>query len=274
MKKQLIIFALLALCSCNQTNQISSNSSLLSSSSSDILSVSSSSDSTTSSEESSSSIDYSLFHSELIGVWYIHSSTGILSINLSFEIFEDYTMQMGNVHFNFAGIYDNFEETNLYISDSGITKFIVSYDGEFVDWAFEDLSGNQDFGTAKKEPFSNEIKYSYVGPDWPIEQINTFLNTTGDIPVYESDEYKLYTGNSQLYDADYAMIDIFNVPKNALKNYVATLNTSGFSIVKDNSSGFFIGYDENREYGLRLIEFNDDNLSIFVYNYETLSSLF
>lgn len=223
-----------------------------------------------------SSIDYSFFNLDTIGTWYVHSSSmGYLSINQEIKISNDYSLAIGTLHFSFVGIYEDYPETNLYLSDSGITKFIVSTDGEYLDWGFEDTAGYKDFGTAMREPFSNEIKYSYVGQDWPINQINDYLETSGNIPAYEASEYSLHTGYSQLYnDCKYCMIDIFNVKATALKEYVSLLNTTGFSIIKDPSSSFYIGFDDSKIYGLRIIEYNDNNLCIFVYNYADVESIF
>lgn len=278
MKKSSVFFLLLSCgmvsCQTNASSSAPETSSLASGSVSSTLSEVSS---LSSAEESSASvIDYSLFDENLIGKWYVHSSSmGVLQINQEIEVFADYSLSIASIHFTFRGMYYDYEGTNLFLSDSGITTFTVSYDGEYMDWAFEDTAGYKDFGVAKREMFSNEIQYSYVGPDWPIDRINAFLGTEGTIPEYEAEEYSLYTGISQLYDdAPYCMIDIFDVPSTALRTYVSTLNQNGFSIVKDTSSEFYIGYDDNRIYSLRLIEFGDDNLCIFVYAYQTLSYLF
>ena len=258
MKKIYIIFSLVFLFSCSEE-------------------VISSTSSTTSSDESSfSSVDYSLFNENMIGDWYVHSSNmGCLMVNEVISIFDDYTLFVKNISFNFVGQYGDYEGTCLFLSESGITRFVVSLDGENLDWGFEDDSGYSDFGFAQKEAYSNEIKYSYVGEEWPMELINNYLGTNSNIPSYEANEYKLYTGTSQLYnDAKYAMIDIFNVSSKAITKYVSALNQSGFLIVKDTSSDFYIGYDDNRIYGLRLIEFDDNNLCIFIYNYDSLKDLF
>lgn len=261
MKKILILFPLL-LIGCTTVSTSSSNESLTNTSS-----IAANTSST------SSEIDYSKFNKNLVGKWYIHSSMmGNLSLNLEVTIKDDYTMQIGEVKFHYIGIFENFEETNVFLSESGITKFIASTDGEFMDWAYEDAAGNSDFGTAKKEELQSGIQYSYAGKDWPIERINLFLETDGSIPSYVADEYYLFLGQSQVFgNANYAMIDIFNPVSDAAITYVTMLNQNGFEIKKDNKSNFYIGYDVNHIYGLRIIQF-DDSLSIFVYNYQTLSA--
>lgn len=263
MKKSWLLFSLLLMgCSASLPSSIESSS------------LSSKIDtSSTSLSSSSNGVDYSLFNPALVGKWYIYSSMmGNLSLNLEVIINNNYTMQIGDIHFNFIGIYDNFQETNVFISESGITKFIASTDGEYLDWAYEDTAGNSDFGTAKKERLQSGINYSYVGKEWPMSQINLFLSTEGSVPHYTADEYYLFLGQSQIYnEANYAMIDIFNPAKDAITTYVNTLNQNGFEIKKDNYSSFYIGFDANHIYGLKIIQF-DDSLSIFVYNYQTLVS--
>ncbi len=266
MKKLLLLFPLL-LIGCTTVSPSSSNESNISSNELSLSSIE------TNTSIDTSEIDYSKFDKKLIGKWYIHSSMmGNLNLNLEVNINADYTMQIGNVKFHFIGIYDNFEDTNVFLSESGITKFIASTDGEFLDWAYEDAAGNADFGTAKKEALQSGINYSYAGKDWPIERINLFLETEGNIPNYKANEYYLFLGQSQVFNnANYAMIDIFNPTSDAAINYVTTLNQNGFEIKKDDKSNFYIGYDINHIYGLRIVQF-DDSLSIFVYNYQTLST--
>ncbi len=264
MKKLLLLFSLLLIGCTPALPSISSKTSSIDSNTSSIKVNTSS---------NSSEIDYSKFDKKLAGKWYIHSSMmGNLNLNLEITIKDDYTMQIGDVKFNFIGIYDNFEDTNVFLSESGITKFIASTDGEYLDWAYEDAGGNSDFGTAKKEKLQNGIQYSYAGKAWPMERINLFLETEGNIPSYVADEYYLFLGQSQVFNnANYAMIDIFNPANEAAINYVTTLNQNGFEIKKDDKSNFYIGYDVNHIYGLRIIQF-DDSLSIFIYNYQTLST--
>ncbi len=209
-----------------------------------------------------------LFDSNLIGKWYIHSTNmGVLTINTEFEIFNDYSLIIQNVHFSLIGLYENFEGAYQFRSDRGITTFIVSYDGEGVDWGFSDTAGQSDFGYAMRNPLQGELTYDYVGKNWPMEMINEWLELDGSIPSYPNKMYYLLNGDSQIYNAKYSMIDIFDVPNDGLETYLNILLTNDF-IQDEELNGFKIFHDSNKKYKLRIIYFsNDNNLSIFVYDF-------
>jgi hypothetical protein len=98
--------------------------------------------------------------------------------------------------------------------------------------------------------------------------------TTGDVVPYVSDEYKLFIGKSQypgLEDKSYCMIDVFSCPSSAKANYAALLLENGFVNDGTPTSTFWSGYDADKEYAVRLLQY-DDNLSIFFYNYSTMYS--
>ncbi len=259
MKKIYLLASLIFLVSCNKkVENISSSSSILSSS-------------TLSS--TSNNVDYTLFDTNLIGTWYVHSNMlDNLPINTSFEIFADYTLKIQNIKFNFVGLYAGFEGACEFISESEITTFVVSYDGEFADWAYFDLSGSQDTGTAKKTPVSTGLEYDYVGPNWPMELINEYLNLTGNIPSFPSDSYSLWRGLSVSYDdAKSCMIDIFNAGSKSAENYVNILQDAGYIFENRDSVGFYCGHDADCIYALRIIYFSSEhNLSILIYDYNTV----
>ena len=234
---------------------------------------SASSDPTTSPISSSeSSVDYAQFDPGIVGTWYVYSSAaGLLDLNTRIEITDTYELTVQNIHFNFIGIYADFEGACLFESDSKITKFIASTDGENLDWGFEDLGGNADFGSAGKEEYSSELKYSYIGSEWPGTLVCEYLETEIMLPAYPSAEYSLYTGVSALFDDTYCMIDIFDAEATALQEYVGILEENGYTMSRSDGSAFISGYDAQRVYGLRLMQ-NESNLTILIYRYQTLYS--
>lgn len=260
MKKIYLLASLMFLVSCNKkVENISSSSSTLSSS--------------TTISSTSNNVDYTLFDTNLIGTWYVHSNmSDSLPINTPFEIFANYTLEVQNIKFNFVGLYAGFEGACEFISESGITTFVVSCDGEYADWAYSDLGGNQDTGTAKKTPVSEGLQYDYVGPNWPMELVNEYLELEGAIPSFPSDSYSLWRGLSAMYDdAKSCMIDIFNAGSKSAENYIKILQDAGYIFEEKDSVGFYCGHDTDCIYALRIIYFSSDhNLSILIYNYDTV----
>lgn len=258
MKKTILLASLLILVSCS-VNESNAN-------------ISSGDSNSANSVLNSSVVDYSLFDTNLIGTWYVHSNMmDILPLNSSFEIFEDYTLIVQNIKFNFVGIYAGYDGTCEFLSESGITTFIVSYDGQNVDWAFEDTAGQKDMGLARSTPLSSGLNYGYVGTAWPMELINDYLEIKGNIPSYPSDCYYLYNSTSIVYDdAKSAMIDIFDATNDSAERYIELLEEKGFTITGVDGMGFYVAYDQNHIYSLRIKYFGNNNLSIFIYNYETL----
>ncbi|MCH5180008.1 MAG: hypothetical protein J1F32_02200 [Erysipelotrichales bacterium] len=258
MKKTILLASLLILVSCANTGSNVDSGSVDSNS--------------TSLAHNSNNVDYSLFDTNLIGTWYVHSNMmDILPLNSTFEIFENYTLIVQNIKFNFVGVYAGYEGTCEFLSESGITTFIVSYDGQNVDWAFEDTAGQKDMGLARNTPLSSGLNYDYVGTAWPMELINDYLEIKGNIPSYPSDCYYLYNSTSIVYDdAKSAMIDIFDATNDSAERYIELLEKNGFTITGLDGMGFYVGYDQNHIYSLRIKYFGNNNLSIFIYNYATL----
>ncbi len=253
------------LVACNNGDVTSFNSEIKS----DEVSSSVISQENSSEEELSNGVDYSLFDEEIIGTWYVHQSMmGLAPINEVITINTNYTAFFLGVNFNFVGLYDGFEGTCLFKSTRGTVDFVVGYDGEGnIDWAIVDTQGNQDWGFAKKEEHVSGIQYSYEGTDWPMDKINEFLGTDGELPVFEHDYYYLYTGISQLYDDIYCMIDLYGVEADARENYTLELENNGYEISKEDPT-FYTGFDSTHTFTIRLKQY-EDNLCIFVYYYDT-----
>lgn len=262
-KKFLLVASVLLLASCSG-NVDSGN-----------VSVSNQDSSTPSiSTQDSNKVDYSLFDNNLVGTWYIHSSMmGVLALNTSFVISDNYTLVIQNYKFNFVGQYAGFDGVCMFLSESKITTFVASFDGENVDWAFSDTTGSADWGAARSTPYSTGVNYDYIGKEWPMNLINNYLDTNGTIPNYSAEKYYLYCGLSQKNnDAKYCMIDVFDAPKDSATSYIETLREEGY-VFEDamDSLSFYNGYDPNHIYAIKLKYFDDNgNLSIFIYNYESL----
>ena len=194
---------------------------------------------------------------------------GILDLNTEIIITNTYEATIQDIHFNFVGLYENYEGACLFESDSGVTKLIASTQEEGVlDWGIVDIQNNQDFGVARLEKHISGIAYSYEGENWPMDKIKEYLGTSKDIPIFEHNYYYLFTGISQLYDdSDYCMIDLFGVSENAREEYTQKLIDAGFVISKEDST-FYTGYDQDHIYAIRLKQYSD-NLCIFLYHYST-----
>lgn len=268
MKKSLCLVILLStmLFSCNNN---------VNSSSDDNSHLSSGDETSNSSNSSTISIDYTKFDKNIIGTWYVHSSMmGEIEPNTTIVISSDYTLKIKNIIFNYIGVYENFEGSHLFLSESKITQFIVSYDSEnqFIDWGFMDTADHSDMGVAAKEKLASGFNYSYVGTNWPMEQINSYLDTNGNVPPLENQTYYLLLSISQVHDeAKYAMIDIFNVSNNAEQEYINVLNSKGFEIESSRDGyNFYRAYDKSHIYAILFQLYNGDNLTIFVYNYSSI----
>ncbi|MCH5172189.1 MAG: hypothetical protein J1F31_05135 [Erysipelotrichales bacterium] len=275
MKKVCLLISLFMLVSCSVGNKNSnatndSTNSVegeISTSLANSTDNSTESDISTSLPNSSDSIDYSLFDTNLIGTWYIHSG-GVLPLNTTIEIFDNYTLVIQNVRFNFVGLYAGFDGACEFINDIGIV--VASFDGAVVDWAFSGIDGTQDMGVARRTPYTSGLNYDYIGKDWPMELINSYLGTSGMVPSIESVEYYLWRGTSSLYDAKSCMIDVFDASDDAINNYIELLENADYTFTKQDNIGFHYGYDPNHIYGLKIKDFGKGNVSIFIYNYQVL----
>ena len=103
-----------------------------------------------------------------------------------------------------------------------------------------------------------------------MDKINEFLGTNGELPIFEHDYYYLFTGTSQLYEDIYCMIDLYGVSSSAREDYTLELEQNGF-VMDKNDPTFYMGYDENHIFAIRLKQY-EDNLCIFVYYYSTFYS--
>lgn len=270
MKKKVLLLLGLLLMSCNFNDNNSVNTTNM-----DTVSENDS-NSSDSESELNTSIDYSKFDTRLIGSWYINTnSIGLIGINIEFIIKEDYTLELvgnsGSLVFNYVGIYEGFEEANLFATASKNTYFIASID-EDNDVAWGVISnGEYDFGFASKEKVVEGINYQYATSSWPMEIINTSLSLNAQVPSYESDRYYVYVGHSQIFDSDYAMIDIFNTKSNAIIEYCSILESAGFTLLQDEYSASMVkAYDKDKQVALRVFQTESDNLSIFFYPYSAV----
>lgn len=266
MKKSLLLMTILTLCSCAGQ----ANSSL------------SPSEPNSSGNPISSGEDLNLFFDKrVIGTWYIHQSNmALCNINDTLIINEDYTANFLNIEFTYAGIYDEFITTCLFLSPQRTVQLVVEFDDEddSLNWGITDIDKTTDWGYARKEERISDanLNYSYEGESWPSTQINRFLSLQIELPVFVHNYYYLYTGTSSIYgDASdgtdqYCMIDLFDVDQNARENYVKQLEEASFVISKENTT-FYQGYDPEKKVAIRLSQSldskNRENLCIFIYHY-------
>jgi hypothetical protein len=142
-------------------------------------STSESSSSSSTSSSSSSSQSY-VYDERLNGDWFNHSDGGtVIPVNAKFTFSKGGSLAIGNVTFSYVGLYDGYEETNLFKNASGTMAFIASYDDSdptdiVVNWAFASSSTNE-MGVARREEYESGLKYSYVGSEWPMEMIKETL---------------------------------------------------------------------------------------------------
>ena len=231
---------------------------------------SSSSDSTSSPESSSISEPLHVLE-EMVGRWYIYSSSaGVLPINGIFDIDEDDTLAIGEVVLSLKGNYAGFDDAYLFAY--GTIQFIVSYDAEKkgLDWGYQN-GETYDFGFATSEPVSNG--YAYEGSDYPMAMINEYIGTTGEVPAYTSSTYKLKLFNSSLNNAPSADLEIPSTNLYVVKAYLDTLVEAGFVFPTYSGEAatntFYVGYDADEVYTLRVIYFGDDEEAhVFYYAYD------
>lgn len=267
MKKSVLClaFSALILAGCSTPAEGESGSGV----SSDVT-ASESTSSETSSSKSSSEVELNI-PEEMIGRWYIVSSTtGVMPLNGIFDICGDDTLEIGQRTLELAGLYANFDDT--YLFTYGTIKFIVSYDSSKsgIDWGYQN-GESYDLGFASSEPLSDG--YDYEGDTFPMDKINEYLGTTGSIKAMESDTYRLKLFTSSLNDLKCASVE---VPGSTLKktmNYIADLIEDGYSFPTYGgtlgSGNFAIGYDSTKTYLVRIIFFDDDSeTDIFIYNYD------
>jgi len=213
-----------------------------------------------------------VFDKNLIGLWYINSSsTGMVSINLPFTVNENETVDLGGQNFTLDGYYA--EYTNVFQFSYGTYYFIIEYDAtsDDVNYAFQH-GEDYDFGYAART--QNETgTYDYIGEEYPMDKINTYLGTEGNVPSMSTDKYYLDLFNSSIYNAKCADIEIRNSSLDAFTTYLNSLLEEGYifsNYTKDNgkSDVFYIGYDSSKTYTLRARYFSDGSEShIFVYKY-------
>ena len=224
----------------------------------------------TSSETTSSKADIHI-PEEMIGRWYIISSSfGILPLNGIFDICADDTLEIGERTLELAGHYASFDEA--YLFTYGTINFVVSYDSskEGIDWGY--INGeSQDLGFASSEPLSDN--YDYEGDVFPMDKINEYLGTSGSIKAMESSSYRLKLFVSSLNNLKCASVEVPGTTLKKTMDYIADLIEDGYSFPAYGgtlgSGNFAIGYDASKTYLVRIIFFSDESeADIFIYNYD------
>ncbi len=270
MKKKpfVLLFAASALlASCGQGG--SQNSSASSSQAQSSQASSSSSEEPISSSTSSSQTLH--VTEEMVGRWYIYSSSaGVLPINGIFDINDDDTLDIGQVTLSLSGNYANFDDT--YLFTYGTIQFIVSYDAsnKGLDWGYQN-GDTYDFGFATDTPVSSG--YNYEGSEYPMAMINEYIGTKGEVPAFASSTYKLKLFNSSLNDKPSADLEIPSTNLDAVKTYLDTLVENGYTFSTYSgtavSQTFYVGYDADKTYTLRVIYFADNSEAhVFYYSYD------
>ncbi len=271
MRKALLFLSSLALLLTGCNNDVTSETT----SSSEI----SSNNGNVTSQTSSSSDDV-IFDNNLVGTWYVNtSSTGVVGINLKFVVLENEKVYFGNQYFSLKGYYENYSDVFLF--GYGQYRLVLGYDDDEddpgIDWAFS-YGEQYDFGFARKS--KNETgEYDYVGAEWPMDKINTYLSTNGTIPSISSDKYYLDLFNSSLYSCASADIEIRSSSLTHMKEYVDSLIEKGYVFNDYDSSSakgdtFYIGYDNDKIYTLRIryfIEAKETHIFVYKYNEEIKS---
>ena len=212
-----------------------------------------------------------IFDTNLIGTWYINSSsTGTVSINLPFTVNDDETVDLGGQNFELDGYYG--EYTNVFQFSYGKYYFMISYDDsdDEVDWAYQH-GDDYDFGYACKTE-NQTGTYDYVGEDWPMDVINTYLGTSGSIPAFDAEKYYVDLFNSSIYNCKSADIEMHDTTLESTKEYINILINNGYTFYLYSESSlksgtFYVGYDSDKTYTLRIINFDDSESHIFVYKY-------
>lgn len=273
MKKKpliLLISAAAILASCSQGGQTASSSESSSESSSQTSSTQESASSEESSSEQSSSEPLHVAE-EMIGRWYITSSSfGVLPLNGIFDIAEDDTLAIGQVVLSLKGNYAGYEDT--YFFTYGTISFTVSYDADKkgLDWGYQNAS-EYDIGFASSEPINNG--YAYEGSEYPMDKINSYIGTSGNVPAYASSTYKLKLFTSYYNSKPCGGLEIPSTSLDAFKAYIETLLNSGYTFPaytgEVSRDKFYVGYDEDKVYTLRMIYFSDDKeADVFYHAYD------
>lgn len=271
MKKTPLILLLTAaamLASCSQGGNSASSSSEKKSPSSDSISSNASSSGSESKDSSSEALHVL---PEMVGRWYIYSSSaGVLPINGIFDIADDDTLAIGEVVLSLAGNYAGFDDT--YLFTYGTIQFIVSYDAEKkgLDWGYQNVD-TYDFGFATSTPVSDG--YDYESSDYPMAMINEYIGTSGEVPAYASSTYKLKLFNSSLNNKPSGDLEIPSTSLLAVKAYLDALVDGGYTFPtysgETAASTFYVGYDADKVYTLRIIYFADDQEAhVFYYAYD------
>ena len=268
-KLLLLLTIPLLLASCQKAE---TNSSSLSSSEDNSEYV----DSSENSKENTSSEEELHIDKKMVGTWYITSSSmGILPVNGIFEIFSNDTLAIGSRTLNLQSLYAVYEGAFEFVY--GTIHFIASYDEDKngIDWGY--INGtDQDFGFAESQPIT---QYDYEGEDYPMDKINEYLGTTGNVPAYEASYYYLDLYESSLYDgAKSADLEIRGASAETTAAYISKLIGEGYTFSTFTGSVtdrvFYHGYDPEKMYSLRIVFFKESTpeeceADIFFYNFNT-----
>lgn len=227
------------------------------------------------SESSSESIEEIHIPTKMVGRWYISSSNmGEIPVNGIFDINEDDTLEIGERTLSLKGNYAGYTDSYEFVY--GTIHFIVSYDEEDngINWAYQN-GETYDFGFAKDEPTTSNT-YEYEGAEYPMDMINEYLGTEGNVPAFEASYYYLDLFTSSMYDAKCANVEIDGTTKESTASYISSLVEAGYTFSNfENSvtaSTFYYGYDANKIYSLRVIFYEEDTeeeceTDIFIYKY-------
>lgn len=195
---------------------------------------------------------------------------GVLPLNGIFDIADDDTLSIGERTLTLRGHYANYDETYLFVY--GSIQFIVSYDADKkgLDWGYAN-GDDQDYGFAESEPINNG--YAYEGSDYPMETINKYIGTSGSVPAYESSTYKLKLFTSYYNAKPCGGLEIPSTTLDAMKSYIDSLIEAGYAFPKYGgvaaAGSFYVGYDADKIYTLRIIFFSDDSeVDIFYHAYD------
>ena len=171
-----------------------------------------------------------------------------MTTNTTFTISPNKTLQIANVTCTYTGQYDSYKDTYKFVYRT--MYFVVSYDADEpgVDWGYFNTN-EQDAGFARSTPFG---AYDYIGPDWPMEMINSYIGTNGTIPAYTTDTYYLRLNQSLKFECPTGNVEIHNTNLSNTQAYVDSLSAIGYTFY--NYSGtvqnnkFVVGYDKDKTY--------------------------
>lgn len=231
-----------------------------------------------SSEESSSSDGSSSLSvhipTEMVGTWYVTSSTtGTIPLNGIFEIKSDDTLEIGERTLALKGTYANFDDA--YLFSYGTIRFVVSFDSvkEGIDWGYQN-GEDYDLGFASSEPIDNS--YDYEGNTFPMDKINEYLGTKGSITPMSSSTYRLKLFTSSLNEMKCASIEMPGTKLKNVMSYITDLIDEGYTFPAYGGSlsagSFAIGYDQSKTYLVRIVFFDndeeEDETDMFIYSYD------